>query len=69
MVEEGACWRVGDGKQIEVWKDAWLNKAPNFRATAPSQTPTPLKVVVLINEEFRSWKVEMVNDLFTESDV
>ena len=68
VVEEGASWRMGDGKQIEVWRDAWLNKASEFRATLPSQTPTPLKVAALINEENRSWRVEMVNDLFTELD-
>ena len=54
VFEEGACWRVGDGKQIEVWVDAWLNKPPEYRATKPSQTPTPLKVVALINEDNRS---------------
>ena len=69
VVEEGSCWRVGDGKQIEVWEDAWLNKAPGFKATPPSQTPTPLKVAALINEDNRTWKMEMVNELFVESDV
>ena len=68
VFEEGACWRVGDGKQIEVWVDAWLNKPPEYRATKPSQTPTPLKVVALINEDNRSWKMEMVKDMFTETD-
>ena len=68
VVEEGACWRVGDGKQIDVWEDAWLDKAPECKATRPFQTPTPLKVAALINTEDRSWKVEMVNDLFTELD-
>ena len=68
VVEEGAYWRVGDGKLIEVWQDAWLNKEPDFKATHPLQTPTPLKVAALINEEVRTWKVEMVNDLFTKTD-
>ena len=54
VVKEGACWKVGDGRQIEVWADAWLNKTLEFRAIRPLQTPTPLKVAALINEENRS---------------
>ena len=27
VIEEGSIWRVGDGKQIDVWKDKWLKKS------------------------------------------
>ncbi|XP_073154204.1 uncharacterized protein [Henckelia pumila] len=29
LLEEGICWRIGDGKSIDVWQEIWI---PNLRA-------------------------------------
>ena len=63
-------WRVGDGQKIDVWKDLWLKKPPNFKVTIPdSQMPTPLKVAKLIDSEKRRWDMDIVQEIFLEEGV
>ena len=64
----GARWKVGDGKKIDVWKDQWLKKPSDYKASPPNQNiPTPLAVTSLINDE-RSRKIEMVKDIFPKAN-
>ena len=50
VIEQGALWRVGDGRRIEVWADPWLKKPPDGKATHPvGVAPTKLKVCCLID--------------------
>ena len=54
IVEQGATWRVGDGRRIDVWVDPWLKKGPDGRVTHPyGVVPTNLKVCCLIDMERR----------------
>ena len=39
VVEKGAIWRVGDGQKIDAWKDPWLKKPPDYRATLLVRNP------------------------------
>ena len=69
IVEQGATWRVGDGRRIDVWVDPWLKKGPDGRVTHPyGVVPTNLKVCCLIDMERREWKMESVKEIFTEED-
>ncbi|XP_057452723.1 uncharacterized protein LOC130744566 [Lotus japonicus] len=36
MIQEGSCWRIGDGEQVRIWNDNWLPSGPpiNFRHEA-----------------------------------
>ena len=64
-----AVWRVGDGKDIQVWQDKWLKKPPKFKAQRlDHHTPTPLRVDSLINVENREWNMVLVREVMMASD-
>ena len=65
VINKGALWRVGDGKQIRIWADNWL---PSWNAT---RITTPViwgqensNVEVLINPATRSWRGEVIDHAF-----
>ena len=35
VIAKGALWRVGDGKQIEIWGESWLPTKHKARITTP----------------------------------
>ncbi|XVF79104.1 hypothetical protein PTKIN_Ptkin14bG0192800 [Pterospermum kingtungense] len=43
VVEMGGRWKVVDGCSIDVWRDSWIRKLPNYKPIPPDATPTPLK--------------------------
>ena len=60
---------MGNGQQIDAWRDPWLKKPPSYKATLPRQvTPTSLLVADLLSEGGREWNFEGVRDIFSEED-
>ena len=55
LLKKGVIWRVGNGKQIKIWRHAWLPKPHSFKPSKSSR-PCRLKWVhQLIDEDSRSW--------------
>ena len=68
IIEQGATWRVRDGRSINGWADPWLKKWPDGKPTQPNGVaPTKLEVSCLIDMEKR-WKMETVREIFTNED-
>ena len=45
---------MGDGKRIDVWRDRWIRKPPDFKVKwSELVEPTPLKVEKLILDDKR----------------
>ncbi|XP_062021454.1 uncharacterized protein LOC133738034 [Rosa rugosa] len=59
----GAIWRVGDGKQIDIWEDHWIPKCPRYLIQKP-HIVVQEKVADLINTHTRRWNSEVVSELF-----
>lgn len=57
IVDGGFLWRVGNGADINVWYDKWLDKPPSF---APARPP----IIV----DSRLWNVELINELMCSTD-
>ena len=70
VIDQGAYWRVGDGKSIDIWRDRWINKPLDFK---PQQRdfnmPTPMTIDKFILPETRNWNLDMIKELFHMSDV
>ena len=50
IIERGACFIVGDGVAIDIWKDPWVPWLPNFKPLARGDLePVNLVVACLIN--------------------
>uniref|UniRef100_A0A2N9HY11 ABC-2 type transporter transmembrane domain-containing protein n=1 Tax=Fagus sylvatica TaxID=28930 RepID=A0A2N9HY11_FAGSY len=63
-----ACFQVGDGKSINVWKDPWIPWLTGFKPKPKNQSISlnPLMVSSLINFNTKSWKTDQLIELFDE---
>jgi hypothetical protein len=69
LLKQGVIWRVGSGKQIKIWRHAWIPKPHSLRPCR-SIRPCRLKWVhQLIDEESRCWKEDVRRRFFYQFDV
>jgi hypothetical protein len=65
----GACiWRVGDGDQINIWKDLWIPTSPTRKIYTPRGSILLNKVSDLINPSTGWWDEELIRELFWSVD-
>ncbi|KAL2929163.1 hypothetical protein RDABS01_034574 [Bienertia sinuspersici] len=70
LLLEGLKWRVGDGRSIRVWDEAWLPGNSSSIVPTPNLNSSPeLMVCNLINSESGKWDIEALRLHFTEADV
>ena len=64
-LEKGLRCKVGNGQNIQIWKDLWIKGLSNFK---PSQTKREFdddtKVRELIDEGKHHWNMQKINELF-----
>lgn len=60
--------KVGDEASVHIWEDSWLPKPSTFKAR-PINNRQFTMVNELINEDGRSWNVEMVWQVLDGDDV
>ncbi|KAL0320278.1 UNVERIFIED_CONTAM: putative mitochondrial protein [Sesamum radiatum] len=69
LLLSGCCWKIRSGTSVRVWGDNWLPKPPSFRVNAsPWLLDSETRVSVLIDEASRSWKMELVTQVFEEEE-
>ena len=70
LIMKGACFIVGDGAVIDIWKDPWVPWLPNFFPQPKYETINERLVVsCLINQSTRTWNVYKLKELFDEVSV
>uniref|UniRef100_A0A2N9GKM5 RNase H type-1 domain-containing protein n=1 Tax=Fagus sylvatica TaxID=28930 RepID=A0A2N9GKM5_FAGSY len=71
LLVKGACFQVGDGKSINVWKDPWIPWLTGFKPKPKNQSISlnPLMVSSLINFNTKSWKTDQLIELFDEESI
>ncbi|KAL5555894.1 hypothetical protein UlMin_038130 [Ulmus minor] len=68
IIEKGSRWRVGSGKNIDIFKDRWLPEPSNFKVTTPPMLPGVFKVAMLrLNND--DWNKALIEYLFNANDV
>ncbi|KAG6626244.1 hypothetical protein CIPAW_15G035300 [Carya illinoinensis] len=69
LLKEGMVWRVGNRKNIRIWKDKWLPKPKTFQVQTYTNTlDSECLVEALIDEESRAWRVDLVQAVFNEEE-
>ncbi|KAL5555861.1 hypothetical protein UlMin_038097 [Ulmus minor] len=67
IIEKGSRWRVGSGRNIDIFKDRWLPEPSNFKVTTPSMLPGIFKVAMLrLNNG--DWNKTLIEYLFNADD-
>ena len=71
FVKNGACFLVGDGTFIDVWKEPWVPWLPNFTPQPKHElfSSSSLKVADLFDCHTRYWNVSKLNELFEVNSV
>lgn len=64
-MKPGVRWRVGDGKHIRVWGDAWLDSPGSGRIISPRlDWPLDTAVDKFIDNENQVWREDLVRKTF-----
>lgn len=70
LLLKGLCWKVGNGNNIDIWKDPWIPNIINFRLNMVSQEPPQLhKVYQLINSITRVWNLNGIHSVIFSKDI
>lgn len=65
VLKKGIRWRVGDGKGLTIGEDPWLPSPSSFMPISPIPHEWKTRAVAdLIEEDGKSWKKDLVEDLF-----
>ena len=57
-------WVVGNGEQIDIWKDRWLPTPDSFKVVSLRTSLESCKVTWLLDKETRLWDVSKVRSSF-----
>lgn len=56
VISKGARWLIGDGQQVQIWKDSWIPTLPDFKLTRnTSDIPAVALVEDLIDADTKNW--------------
>ncbi|KAJ0017107.1 hypothetical protein Pint_10781 [Pistacia integerrima] len=70
VLESGLMWRIGDGSKAQIWQDKWLPSPSSFKIQSQCLgIDLKAKVATLIDPQSKSWKLDLLKDLFSESEV
>ena len=65
LIEKGALWRVGSGKNIRIWGTRWLPSTPHNAVISPCPPNSTLTLVRhLIDEDSSTWNKDVVTTTF-----
>jgi hypothetical protein len=59
--------RIGNGKKVRIWRDNWIPRG-DMKVTANLSNSRFRRVEKLINQENRSWKEELIRNIFMPHD-
>lgn len=62
--EKGVIWRLGDGENMDIWRDPWLPRDLSRRPVTPRGRTLATQVSELINHVTGGWDVELMHDVF-----
>jgi hypothetical protein len=69
IIQRGTIWRVGNGKDVKVWKDNWIPKPISFQVqTYHGQYVEDTRVVDFIDQESKGWNGTLIDKTFIEEE-
>lgn len=70
VLEQGVRWRVGDGKSISLWDDAWIDGKGTGKLISPRRILNhDAKVEAILDLENGSWKMDLIKETLLPIDV
>ncbi|OMO54874.1 reverse transcriptase [Corchorus capsularis] len=69
VLRGGSRWRVGNGYEIDVWSDNWLNKPPTFKPQAQIGTICHATTISSLMDYPGHWDLDLLQELVVPEDV
>jgi hypothetical protein len=69
LLKKGVVWRIGDGKQINIWRCNWLPRDNGLRVTGKRHAYRLKWVHQLWNASRTGWNVQVLNRVFWDHDI
>ncbi|PKA54867.1 putative mitochondrial protein [Apostasia shenzhenica] len=70
IVDKGFIWRIGDGKNIKIWKDRWIPRPWTFKPISPAHIlDANATVDSLINQHTGQWNTLLLKEIFFPEDI
>uniref|UniRef100_A0A8R7TWE4 Reverse transcriptase zinc-binding domain-containing protein n=1 Tax=Triticum urartu TaxID=4572 RepID=A0A8R7TWE4_TRIUA len=69
VLQSGIIWRVGDGRNINIWADPWLPRGVSRRVTSQQGSHVITKVSDLIDPTSSTWDLQLIDQTFNKEDV
>ncbi|MCI08655.1 reverse transcriptase-like protein, partial [Trifolium medium] len=64
ILKKWGLWNVGNGDNINIWKDNWLPRQQGHKLWSPKREATQERVKDLMLPEVRSWNRQLLFNLF-----
>jgi hypothetical protein len=69
VVKKDLRWKLGNGEKVYVWSQPWLkNEEHALIMTEVVAGKEDMKVAELINQDTRTWKHDLINQMFNTRD-
>ena len=69
LLKQGIIWRVGNGRQIRIWRDPWIPREMSLRVTLTQGRCRLRWVSELLDIDGRGWDLDKLPRLFNPADV
>ena len=70
VVERGVRWQVGNGEQIQVWRDKWLHNPSTYRIVKPERAGLHMMWICdVIDGDRMEWKEHLIRRCFLPQDL
>jgi hypothetical protein len=65
IIRKGTRWRIGNGTQVNIWRDKWINPTNPSKSVSQRQIlPANATVSDLIDHETRQWNSSLIDSIF-----
>ena len=70
VIGNGLRWKVGNGNNIRIWKDAWFDGAGSVRIISPrGELGIDTNLDLFIDSVNKKWREDLVRDVFLSFEV
>ncbi|OMO96147.1 reverse transcriptase [Corchorus capsularis] len=69
VLKLGSRWRIGDGLNVDIWRDKWLKKPPDYKPRPKPDTICISHLVSSLMTPDRQWDVDLLDEFFELDDV
>ena len=70
VIEKGSWWNIGNGRNVNIWKDRWIPIPESFKVISPRPQDTDREEVSsLLDLERGTWDIDLVRRTFFPHEV